>query len=209
VKPDGRIGILISGRGSNMLSILRAAEERRIPAVVALVISNEPDALGISAARARGVEAIVLDHRAAGSREEHDRRIVAALEERRVDLVCLAGYMRLLTPVLLKAYAGRILNVHPALLPSFPGLDVQRRAVEHGVRFTGATVHFVDAGVDTGPIVLQAVVPVEPEDTPETLAERILKEEHRIYPEAVRLFFQDRLRLEGRKVRILPPAPPA
>jgi phosphoribosylglycinamide formyltransferase-1 len=209
VKPDGRIGILISGRGSNMLSILRAAEERRIPAVVALVISNEPDALGISAARARGVEAIVLDHRAAGSREEHDRRIVAALEERRVDLVCLAGYMRLLTPVLVKAYAGRILNVHPALLPSFPGLDVQRRAVEHGVRFTGATVHFVDAGVDTGPIVLQAVVPVEPEDTPETLAERILKEEHRIYPEAVRLFFQDRLRLEGRKVRILPPAPPA
>jgi len=209
VKPDGRIGILISGRGSNMLSILRAAEERRIPAVVAIVISNEPDALGIVAARSRGVEAIVLDHRAAGSREEHDRRIVAALEERRVDLVCLAGYMRLLSPVLLRAYAGRILNVHPALLPAFPGLDVQRQALEHGVRFTGATVHFVDAGVDTGPIVLQAVVPVEPEDTPETLSERILKEEHRIYPEAVRLFFQDRLRLEGRKVRILPPAPSA
>lgn len=209
MKPDGRIGILISGRGSNMLSILRAAEERRIPAVVAIVISNEPDALGIVAARSRGVEAIVLDHRAAGSREEHDRRIVAALEERRVDLVCLAGYMRLLSPVLLRAYAGRILNVHPALLPAFPGLDVQRQALEHGVRFTGATVHFVDAGVDTGPIVLQAVVPVEPEDTPETLSERILKEEHRIYPEAVRLFFQDRLRLEGRKVRILPPAPSA
>jgi phosphoribosylglycinamide formyltransferase-1 len=209
VKPDGRIGVLISGRGSNMLSILRAAEERRIPAVVAIVISNEPDAPGISAARSRGVEVIVLDHREAGSREEHDRRIVAALEERRVDLVCLAGYMRLLTPVLLRAYAGRILNVHPALLPSFPGLDAQRQALEHGVRLTGATVHFVDAGVDTGPIVLQAVVPVEPEDTPEILSERILKEEHRIYPEAVRLFFQDRLRLEGRKVRILSPAPPA
>src|SRR5262249_6729796 len=129
-----------------------------------------------------------------------------ALEERRVDLVCLAGYMKVLTPVFLKAYAGRILNVHPSLLPAFPGLDAQRQALEHGVRVAGATVHLVDSGVDTGPIVLQAAVPVEPDDTPASLAERILKEEHRIYPEAVRLFFQDRLQVEGRRVRILPAA---
>jgi len=205
MRPDGRIGILISGRGSNMESIVLAAEERRIPAVVAVVISNEPDAPGIARAQVRGVEAVVLDHRRAATREDQDRRIVGVLEERRVDLVCLAGYMKLLTPIFLNAYPGRILNVHPALLPAFPGLNVQRKALEHGVRFSGATVHFVDAGVDTGPIVLQAAVPVEQDDTPQTLSDRILKEEHRIYPEAVRLFFEDRLRIEGRRVRILPP----
>jgi phosphoribosylglycinamide formyltransferase-1 len=207
VKPDGRIGILISGRGTNMEAILLAAEERRIPAVVAVVISNEPGAPGLARAQARGVETVVLDHRSAAGREEQDRRIVSALEEHRVDLVCLAGYMKLLTPAFLKAYPGRILNIHPALLPAFPGLDVHRKALEHGVRFSGATVHFVDAGVDSGPIILQAAVPVEQDDTPATLAERILREEHRIYPEAIRLFFQDRLRLEGRRVRILPPPP--
>ncbi len=205
MRADGRIGILISGRGSNMEAILRATEEGRIPAVVAVVISNEPDAPGVDRAREHGVEALVLDHREAPDREEQDRRIVAALEDRRVDLVCLAGYMKLLTPVFLKAYPGRILNVHPALLPAFPGLNVQKKALEYGVRFSGATVHFVDQGVDTGPIVLQAAVPVEQDDTPQILADRILKEEHRIYPEAVRLFFQDRLRVEGRRVRILPP----
>jgi phosphoribosylglycinamide formyltransferase 1 len=208
VKPDGRIGILISGRGTNMESIVLAAEQRRIPAVVAVVVSNEPDAPGIHRAQARGVETVILDHRLASGREEQDRRIVAELEERRVDLLCLAGYMKLLTGVLLKAFPGRILNIHPALLPAFPGLNVQRKALEHGVRYSGATVHFVDAGVDTGPIVLQAVVPVEQDDTPATLSERILREEHRIYPEAIRLFFQDRLRIEGRRVRILPPAAP-
>jgi phosphoribosylglycinamide formyltransferase-1 len=207
MKPDGRIGILISGRGSNMESIVLSAEERRIPAVVAVVISNEPGAPGLARAQARGVETVVLDHRLAAGREEQDRRIISALEERRVDLVCMAGYMKLLTPGFLKAYPGRILNIHPALLPAFPGLEVQRKALEHGVRFSGATVHFVDAGVDTGPIILQAVVPVEQDDTPATLAERILAAEHRIYPEAIRLFFQDRLRIEGRRVRILPPPP--
>jgi len=205
VKADGRIGILISGRGSNMESILLAAEERRIPAVVAVVISNEPDAPGVARAQARGVETVVLDHRRCATREDQDRRIVSVLEERRVDLVCLAGYMKLLSPGLLKAYPGRILNIHPALLPAFPGLESQRKALEYGVRFTGATVHFVDAGVDTGPIVLQSVVPVEQDDTPATLTQRILREEHRIYPEAIRLFFQDRLQIEGRIVRILPP----
>ena len=205
MRPDGRIGVLISGRGSNMESIVSAAEEGRIPAVVAVVVSNEPAAPGIARAQGRGVETVVLDHRAA-SREEQDRRIVSVLEERRVDLVCLAGYMKLLTAVFLDAYPGRILNVHPALLPAFPGLNVQKKALEYGVRFSGATVHFVDPGVDTGPIILQAAVPVEQDDTPQSLSDRILKEEHRIYPEAVRLFFEDRLRIEGRRVRILPPA---
>lgn len=204
MRADGRIGFLISGRGSNMEAILRGVEQRRIPAVAAVVISNEPDAPGLGKAQEHGVETLVLDHRKAADRSEQDRRIVAALEERRVDLICLAGYMRIVTPTLLKAYEGRILNIHPSLLPAFPGLDAQRQALEHGVRFSGATVHFVDQGVDTGPIVLQSVVPVEPEDTPATLAQRILEQEHRIYPEAVALFFQDRLRLEGRRVRILP-----
>jgi phosphoribosylglycinamide formyltransferase-1 len=205
LRADGRIGFLISGRGSNMEAILRGVEEGRIPAVAAVVISNEPDAPGLEKAHEHGVETLVLDHRKAADRSEQDRRIVAALEERRVDLVCLAGYMKIVTPSLVKAYEGRILNIHPSLLPAFPGLDAQRQAVEHGVRFSGATVHFVDSGVDTGPIVLQSVVPVEPEDTPATLAQRILEQEHRIYPEAVDLFFQDRLRVEGRRVRILPP----
>src|SRR5713101_4579246 len=157
-----------------MEAIVRAAEERRVPAIVAVVISDEPQAPGLARAEAHGVETLVLDRRAAGSQENQDRRIVSALEERRVDLVCLAGYMKILTSVLLKSFSGRILNVHPALLPSFPGLDAQRKAIEHGVRFSGATVHFVDTGVDTGPIILQAVVPILPDDTPETLSERIL-----------------------------------
>ena len=204
MKADGRIGILISGRGSNMEAIVRAAEQGRIPAVVAVVISNEPEAAGLARAREHGIEALVLDRRKASSPAEQDRRIVTALDERRVDLVCLAGYMKVLTPDFLKAYGGRILNIHPSLLPAFPGLDVQRQALEHGVRYSGATVHFVDAGVDTGPIVLQAVVPVESDDTPTTLSARILEQEHRIYPEAVRLFFEGRLQVEGRRVRILP-----
>jgi phosphoribosylglycinamide formyltransferase 1 len=204
LKADGRIGILISGRGSNMEAIVRSAEEHRIPGVVAVVISNVPDAPGLKRAQEHGIETLALERRGPSKSEDYDRRIVAALEERRVDLVCLAGYMRILSAVFLKAYGGRILNIHPSLLPAFPGLDVQRKALEYGVRFSGATVHFVDAGVDTGPIVLQAVVPVESDDTPATLAGRILTQEHRIYPEAVRLFLEGRLQTEGRRVRILP-----
>ena len=203
MKGEGRIGILISGRGSNMEAILREAEGGRLPARVAIVISNEPLAAGLEKAKARGVETLVLDHRTAASREAQDRRIAAALQDRKVELVCLAGYMKLLTPELLSAFPGRILNVHPALLPAFPGLEPQRKALEYGVRYTGVTVHLVDAGVDTGPIVLQAVVPVHPDDTPETLSDRVLKEEHRIYLEAIRLFLEGRLRVEGRRVRIL------
>ncbi len=189
-----------------MEAIVRAAESGRIPALVAVVLSNRPDAEGLRKAQEHGIETVVVDSRAVASREDHDRKMVAALEERRVDLICLAGYMKVLTPPFLKAFAGRVLNVHPSLLPAFPGLDAQRQALEHGVRITGATVHLVDSGVDTGPIVLQAAVPVETEDTPASLSERILKEEHRIYPEAVRLFFEDRLKVEGRRVRILPRA---
>jgi len=186
-----------------MEAIVRAAEERRIPGVVAVVISNVPEAEGLKKAQEHGIETLALEQRSASKSEEHDRRVVEALEERRVDLVCLAGYMKILSPVFLKAYGGRTLNIHPSLLPAFPGLEVQRKALEYGVRYSGATVHFVDAGVDSGPIVLQAVVPVESDDTPATLATRILAEEHRIYPKAVRLFLEGRLQIEGRRVRIL------
>lgn len=205
MKPDGRIGILISGRGSNMEAIVRATEAHRVPAVVAVVVSNEPGASGLARAEAHGIETLVFDHRTAAGSEAQDLRVVAALEERRVDLVCLAGYMKILTSAFLKAFGGRILNVHPSLLPAFPGLHAQRKALEFGVRFSGATIHFVDAGVDTGPIVLQAAVPALTDDTVEALSDRILQEEHRIYSEAIRLFFEDRLRIEGRRVRILPP----
>ena len=198
----GRIGILISGRGSNMLALAEACSNGAIPADVAVVISNEPDAPGLKAAAGLGIETLVIDHRTSGGRAQHDAKLAAALKQRQVDLVCLAGYMRLLSPAFIKEFPNRILNVHPALLPSFPGLHAQKQAVEHGVRVSGVTVHFVDEGLDAGPIILQRAVPVEPGDTEETLSARILQEEHRIYPEAVRLFFEGRLRTVGRSVRI-------
>ena len=199
-----RIAVLLSGRGSNFEALADTVSAGRIPnAEIALVLSNREGAPGIDRAKARGLATRVIPSKGL-ERETYDRQIVAALHEANVDLVCLAGYMRLLTPEFLKSYSRRILNIHPSLLPAFPGLDVQRKALEYGVRFSGVTVHFVDAGVDTGPIILQAVVPVEPDDTPADLADRILKEEHRIYPEAIRLFFEGRLKLEGRRVRILP-----
>jgi phosphoribosylglycinamide formyltransferase-1 len=194
-----RVGILISGRGSNMLAILDTIERGDLDAEVAVVISNDPKAAGIAAARARGVRVEVLDHRAARSREDHDRRMAAVLEAAGVRLVCLAGYMRLLTPWFVERYAGRILNIHPSLLPAFPGLDAQKQAIDHGVRMTGCTVHFVVAEMDAGPIVLQAPVAVRDDDTPETLAARILKEEHRIYSEAIRMFFEGGLQMAGRR----------
>ena len=200
--PKGTLGILISGRGSNMIAIAGACAAGRIPAKVGVVISNEPGAPGLQAASIRGIETLVIDHRASRAREEHDRAVAAALKKSRVDLVCLAGYMRLLSPAFIREFPGRIVNIHPALLPAFPGLHAQKKAVEYGVRISGVTVHFVDEGLDSGPIILQAAVPVEPDDTEETLAARILVEEHRLYPEAISLYFQDRLRIEGRKVRI-------
>jgi len=198
----GRIGILISGRGSNMLALAGACRIGAIPADVAVVISNEPDAPGLKAAAGRGIETLVIDHRTSAGRAEHDAKLSAALKERKVDLVCLAGYLRLLSPAFIREFPNRIMNVHPALLPSFPGLNAQRQAIEHGVRVSGVTVHFVDEGLDAGPIILQRVVMVQSGDTEETLSARILQEEHRLYSEAVRLFFEGRLHTEGRRVNI-------
>jgi phosphoribosylglycinamide formyltransferase-1 len=198
--PPHLIGLLISGRGSNMLAILDAIDSGRLDARVAVVISNEPRAAGLAAAGDRGVEALVIDHRDSPSREAHDRRMAEELEARNVGLVCLAGYMRLLSPWFIGRFHGRILNIHPALLPAFPGIDAQRAALEYGAKISGCTVHFVDEGVDTGPVVLQEALPVLDEDTPETLAARILELEHRLYSRAIALFFSGRLRIVGRRV---------
>jgi phosphoribosylglycinamide formyltransferase-1 len=185
---------LISGRGSNMVAILDRIRSGDLDADVALVISNEPAAPGVKLARDRGVETIVVDHRQSASREEHDRRMAEALESRDVRLICLAGYMRILSPWFVRRFSGRILNIHPSLLPSFPGRKAQRDALEYGAKVSGCTVHLVDEGVDTGAILLQASVPVLDDDTPETLSARILEREHRLYPEAIALFFSGELR---------------
>jgi phosphoribosylglycinamide formyltransferase-1 len=195
----GRLGVLISGRGSNLQALLDAGEAGLYPGRVVLVISNVADAFGLERARRAGVPAVVQDHRGR-SREEHDAAMVEQLRAHEVDLVCLAGYMRLLSPVLLRAYPGRVLNVHPSLLPSFPGLDAQRQAWEHGVKISGATVHLVDEGLDTGPIVAQVAVPVMDGDMPQDLAGRILAAEHGLYPEAVRRVLSGRLERAGRRL---------
>ena len=195
-----RIGILISGRGSNMLALIRAVADGRIPeAEVAVVISNVADAAGLEMAREHGVEAVTLEHRGK-TREEHDRTMAAELRAREVDLVCLAGYMRLLSPWFTREFEGRVLNIHPSLLPAFPGLNAQRQALEYGVKFSGCTVHLVDEELDHGPIVKQSVVPVWPVDTEETLSAKILTEEHRIYAEAVAFVLSGRYRVDGRRV---------
>ena len=199
----GRIGVLISGRGSNMEALAIACKEGLIRARIALVISNEPAAAGLARAHRHGIDTLVVDHRESPRREEHDRRLAEALDARGCDLICLAGYMRLLSPWFVARYPNRIMNIHPALLPSFPGLDAQKAAVEHGVKVSGVTVHFVDESVDHGPIIVQTAVSVHENDSPETLAARILVEEHVAYPKAVRLFFEGRLRVEGRTVHVL------
>ena len=180
-----RLGVLISGRGSNLQAIIDAIKDGRLKATVAIVISNRADALGLDKARAAGIETLVLPQSAYSTREEYDQALVQHLQERQVDLVCLAGFMRLLSHVFIDAFPNAVLNVHPSLLPAFPGLDAQRQAWEHGVRVSGATVHIVTVDLDAGPIVEQAAVPVHADDTPETLAARILVEEHRIYPQAI------------------------
>lgn len=194
------LGILISGRGSNLQAIIDAIAAGALDARIALVISNKADAGGLARAREAGIETLVLSHKAFPSREAFDLAMVEALHARQVDLVCLAGFMRLLSPAFVDAFAGRLLNIHPALLPSFPGLDAQRQALEHGVKISGATVHFVDADLDAGPIVMQAAVPVLDDDTEETLSARILAEEHRLYPAAVQFVLGGRWRIEGRRV---------
>jgi len=196
------IGVLISGSGTNLQAIIDAIEEKRLDAVIRVVISNREDAFGLVRARKHHIPTEVLDHRKFSSREAYDEALVGILQRRQVELVILAGFMRLLSPVFVKAFSNRIMNIHPALLPAFPGLHVQRKAVEHGVRFSGCTVHFVNEGCDEGPIIIQAVVPVFPDDTEESLSARILKEEHRIYPRAIELYSEGRLRVVGRKVLV-------
>ena len=192
--------MLISGRGSNLQSIIDAVDAGALPATVAVVISNKKDAGGLGRAQAAGIDAVFLNPRDYSGRGEYDAAIVDLLRQRSVDLVCLAGFMRLVGRPLLEAFPGRILNVHPSLLPSFPGLDAQQQAVTHGVRVSGATVHFVTTELDGGPIVLQTAVPVMEDDTAEALAARILVEEHRIYPEAIRVVLDGNWRIDGRRV---------
>jgi phosphoribosylglycinamide formyltransferase-1 len=200
------VGVLVSGRGSNLQAILAACARPGFPARVTVVISDREQAAALQTARAASVEALWINPKDFGDREAFDKALAGELQRRSVGLVCHAGFMRILSPAYVRAFAGRALNVHPSLLPAFPGLHAQRQALEHGAKVTGATVHFIDEGVDTGPIVLQAAVPVEPEDTEETLAARILAQEHRLYPDAIRLFAEGRLRIEGRRVIVLPEA---
>jgi phosphoribosylglycinamide formyltransferase 1 len=194
-----RLGILLSGRGSNFEAIAENVERGRLNAEIAAVISNRPEARGIEIARERGLPAVVLPSKGV-PREEYDRRVVAELQNRGVELVCLAGFMRLLTAEFCRAFPLRALNIHPSLLPAFPGLDAQRQALEHGAKISGCTVHFVDEQLDAGPIILQAAVPVLDSDTEQTLAARILVEEHRIYSAAIAIVLSERWRLEGRRV---------
>lgn len=197
-----RIGVLASGRGSNLQAIIDAIEGGKLECRLAVVVSDRSDAQALERARKHGTEAVFLDPRAHPDREAFDRAVLGVLEKHRVDLVCLAGYMRIVTPALVRALAGRIMNIHPALLPSFPGLHAQRQALQYGVKVSGASVHFVDEGVDTGPIIVQAAVPVREDDTEETLAARILEQEHQLYPRAIRLYAEGRLEIRGRKVHI-------
>jgi phosphoribosylglycinamide formyltransferase 1 len=195
-----RIGILISGRGSNMLALADAVRDGRIPdAEIALVISNIADAAGLALARTHGIETVTLSHKGK-TREEHDRAMAAELERCGVELICLAGYMRLLSPWFIRQFENRILNIHPSLLPAFPGLAAQEQALAYGVKFTGCTVHLVDEELDHGPIVKQAVVPVLPGDTVESLSQRILTEEHKLYAEAVALLVSGQYRIADRRV---------
>jgi phosphoribosylglycinamide formyltransferase-1 len=199
------LGILVSGRGSNMLAIIRAIERRAIRrARVRVVISDRADAKALGLAKGHGIHTVYLDPKESATRQDYDQRLSEVLVENEVNekegLVVLAGFMRLLSPWFVESYAGRIINIHPALLPSFPGLNAQEKALEYGVKVSGCTVHFVIPEVDSGPIIIQSAVEVREKDTPETLSARILKEEHRIYPLAVKLFVEGSLKIEGRKV---------
>lgn len=198
----GKIAAFISGRGSNFKAIHDATLAGKINAEIALVFSNKQDAAGLKIAEERGLETLFLDPKAYATREDHEKAAIQELRKRDVDLVCLAGYMRILSPSFCDELKYCLMNIHPALLPSFPGLHVQKKAIEWGVRFSGATVHFVTAEVDMGPIILQTVVPIFQDDTEDTLSDRILKEEHKIYPAAVKLYFEGRLEVRGRRVFI-------
>jgi len=192
--------VLASGRGSNLQAIIDASEAGKVDAVVVLVVSDKADAYALERARRHGIKAVFVDPKGRANREAFDTALIAALTEHQVELVCLAGYMRVLTPAFVGHFRHRVMNIHPALLPSFPGLHGQRQALKHGVKFSGCTVHFADEGVDTGPIIIQAVVPVFDDDSEETLAARILRYEHQIYPRAIQLYAEGRLQVKGRHV---------
>ena len=198
--PGRRLGVLISGRGSNLQAIFDAIEDGSLNATVALVFSNRRKAKGLELARRRGVPNAVLSHRAFEDREQYDAEVVKVLREHRVDVVCLAGFMRIVSPVLLNAFPDRVVNIHPSLLPAFKGLDAPCQALDYGVRIAGCTVHFADETLDTGPILLQASIPVREEDTHETLTERILTLEHQIFPQAIGLLLEGGIRRQGRRV---------
>ena len=194
------LGVLVSGKGSNLQAIIDAISTGKLDAEIRIVLCNVPTARGVERARKHGLHTVILSHRDFQTREAFDTRVVEILREGGVELVVLAGFNRLLSPVMMRAFPMRIMNIHPALLPAFPGLHAQRQAVDYGVRIAGATVHFVDENTDHGPIIIQAAVSTGPDDTEETLQERILIQEHIIYPEAIRLFAEGRLRVEGRRV---------
>lgn len=196
------LGVLVSGSGSNLQAIIDNIEKGALPANIRIIISNNPGAFALERARKYGIPSAVIEHGGFKSREEYDRKLVDTLKAHDVELVVLAGFMRVLSPLFLRAFPMRIMNIHPALLPSFAGTHGQKKAFDYGVKFTGCTVHFADEGVDTGPIIIQGVVPVYDSDTEDTLSQRILKEEHRIYPKAIKLYAEGRLHVEGRKVRV-------
>jgi phosphoribosylglycinamide formyltransferase-1 len=196
------IGVLVSGRGTNLQAIIEAIEEGKIEGKIKIVISDNLDAYALKRAEQHNIETQYINHKEFKNREDYDKKIVETLENKEVELVVLAGYMRILSSYFIKAYKNKIINIHPALLPSFPGLRAQKQAVEYGVKISGCTVHFVDEGIDSGPIILQSAVEVSEDDTEESLAERILKEEHQIYTQAIQLFSQGRLIIKGRKVYI-------
>ena len=194
------LGVLISGSGSNLQSIIDRIEAGALDARIAVVISNNPSAFGIERAKKHGIPCRIVDHRNFAAREDFDRALIEILHEKKADLIVLAGFMRVLTTTFLRAFPQKIMNIHPALLPAFPGTHGQQRAFDFGVKISGCTVHFVDDGVDTGPIIIQAAVPVRENDSAETLAARILREEHRIYPQAIQWYAEGRLSIEGRTV---------
>jgi len=203
-----QLGILASGSGSNLQAIIDHCNDSSLQANIALVISNNPEAFALQRAAQAGISHCCIDHRQFEQRDDFERAVVAKLQESKVELVVLAGFMRLIGDTFLHAFPQRIINIHPALLPAFPGLHVQQKALDYGAKFSGCTVHLVDSGVDTGPIIMQAVVPVYDDDSADDLAARILVEEHKIYPRAIQLLAEGRLKIEGRRVRSVPAFPP-
>jgi phosphoribosylglycinamide formyltransferase-1 len=202
-----RLGVLASGGGTNLQAIIDRCQDGSLAAEIAVVITNNPGAGALERAGKAGMPTQCINHRDFARREDFDSAVVMALQEAAVDLVVLAGFMRIITPAFIEAFPERVINIHPALLPAFPGLHVQQQAIDYGARFSGCTVHFVDGGVDTGPIIIQAVVPVLPEDTADTLAARILEQEHQIYPRAIQLIAEGRVSVDGRRVIIKPACP--